>query len=81
MTILGSEWRPIESAPKQNINGPYILVWNAEDMVVDLAFWEDEPDEGDEVGWRSATNHDDWQYAQLEPTHWMPLPPPPGDPA
>lgn len=62
-------WQPIETAPK---DGRRVLTYRAdfaESMVV--AWWSDELDE-----WRAVLG---WQLP--DPTHWMPLPPPPLDKA
>lgn len=61
-----SNWRPIETAPK---DGRYILLlkpawYHAPRWFV--ARWQDT---GLTAGWQ--------HYYGPEPTHWMPLPPPP----
>lgn len=75
-----SDWQSIETAPKPGVLGPYILVCEAGGHV-DLAFWNRRADARNGCGphgWVSATDHDDWRHSGLEPTHWMPLPAPPG---
>ncbi len=63
-----SEWQPIETAPYR---GKWVLLWWP--AVTDAPF----------VGycyrgeWRSATSGDTWPTL-AGPTHWQPLPPPPG---
>ena len=72
-----SEWQPIETAPK----GRVILLW----AVTDLG------DGGEVRNWKMATGHtpfygpiewtwDGYRLRQwdVQPTHWMPLPEPPG---
>ncbi len=64
-----SEWQPIETAPRDG--GP-ILAWGPCWIDVEIISW--------------AIGHDVWQEgpggdyvdAGWEPTHWMPLPTPPG---
>jgi len=72
------EWQPRETAPK---DGTTILVWepNALPNVV-AALWHLEPDDEEYEGWVYA----DETMSDIVPdgpefTHWMPLPPPPGD--
>lgn len=66
------EWLPIESAPK---NGDPLLVYG--DGSYTVAWWSDGVDEwrdvGD-IGWAGMYGDDGNQ-----PTHWMPLPAPPGE--
>ena len=67
-----SEWKPIDTAPK---DGTRIL-----------AFW---PDSGDGVDneaeartwWENDRWENPWGSSLYDPppTHWMPLPPPPGE--
>lgn len=58
-------WQPIETAPKDTTE---ILVYGDERIF--LVYWYlDEWINGDvTLGW-----------AEIDPTHWMPLPSPPGD--
>ena len=75
-----SEWQPIETAPKDgsyflagNAGGAWVAHWN---QVAVSGYRFDQP-------WRSCMlNHYhmpvDVRY--LPPTHWMPLPAPPGAP-
>jgi hypothetical protein len=72
--LSGRGWQPIETAPKPGILDPILGGWGKD---VDMIFWDDEPSEGEEEGWRSATNHNGCIYASVRPTHWMPLPSPP----
>lgn len=82
-------WRSIETAPK---DGTEVLIWNDEGH--EIASWGDHEDDGSDQpghdeGWigtfafpgRSWGNSMQWE-AQGQPSHWMPLPPPPtlGDP-
>ena len=71
MMLVMTEWQPIETAPK---DGSAILSWPTGSMFKDDTFsyvvrW---------CGWREC-----WieaageEYQGFEPTHWMPLPPPP----
>lgn len=69
------DWQPIETAPK---DGTLILCFYPDRHGHDrysLRYWST----GD---WRSSGRKEGWcdQYRQLrsiDPTHWMPLPPPP----
>ena len=69
---MSEKWLPIESAPKDGtkivLGGP---TW------VDVGSWDDWYDQS-APGWFSETNHNGYISAGLDPTHWMPLPPPPG---
>jgi hypothetical protein len=62
-----SEWQPIETAPK---DGTRILIFGARECYggdyISLAYWDH--------WWRG--DYDEPVYVD-EPTHWMPLPPPP----
>ena len=55
-------WQPIETAPREELD--LILLWNGVQVTGGTA-WEG--------GWA------DWMHDWIEPqpTHWMPLPPPP----
>lgn len=71
------EWRPIETAPK---NGSTIMIAMSPTGPVWMAHWRTYPEPGmnewtidQVVGWTRVGFCD----AALEPTHWMPLPPPP----
>lgn len=76
-------WRSIETAPKAPVdyagNGPMILghcpctdtPWGHEQAIFPIYWW------GSQGEWN--TIHD--LYEPLKPTHWMPLPEPPADPA
>ena len=66
------KWQPIETAPRDGtkflvLGGPYLGY--VIPVVVDAVF--------DEGAW--WPNQSDWMDGPLEPTHWMPLPPPPED--
>lgn len=65
-----SEWRPIETAPK---DGSTILVWNGQ-LVFDVWWWEED---GAWVDGATDAYDDYTQYTGL--THWQPLPAPPED--
>lgn len=84
-----SEWRPIETAPK---DGRHILLLQAghtDDYPTRVvnAFWGDKfagysADNPDNYAWLNW--HEGFEYteggvlwATVEPTHWMPLPAPP----
>lgn len=67
-----SEWRPIETAPK---DGTWVLVcgngwdvqmaWFALNRRINKAYW------------KNSLEWDDYDLADKHPTHWMPLPEPP----
>lgn len=72
-------WQPIETAPRVDDYRAQILVaepWRncPGRWTVDVAEWSDSCQ-----CWESATNHDGYEAAQLTPTHWMPMPDPPGE--
>lgn len=62
------EWQPIETAPKQD--GKHVLLFGDGDDFEECVI----------VGWWDV-DRDRWMpfhgYAQVNPTHWMPLPEPP----
>lgn len=71
MTDQQMKWQPIETAPK---DGTCILIANGADMAVAFS----DPD--NEFAWTLDDGHDFsrcLRRALAEPTHWMPLPPPP----
>lgn len=66
-------WQPIETAPR---DGTWVWafwpVQNGCDQQRVTCWVADE-----EGGWMDAADYVDW----TQPTHWQPLPPPPGDAA
>lgn len=75
------EWQPIETAPK---DGSYVLTfvpkpWNG--LTIKPLRWEEEvtltwEDVDATTRERRETDSSHWSTYE-EPTHWMPLPPPP----
>ena len=64
-----SEWQPIETAPKES----NILGWNKNDgVLVYRAFHYGSNNKF--AGWFAVYDH---EGDAEQPTHWMPLPPPP----
>lgn len=61
------DWQPIETAPKELPDVLDFLLGLCNGKVYAIQ-WDDED------GWRDAVNHDGWDYANLSPTHWMPIP-------
>ena len=57
------EWQPIETAPK---DGTAILIREARCSGIAVQYF---------AGWK----YENGSICYLEPTHWMPLPPPPKD--
>jgi len=80
---MTSEWQPIETAPK---DGTWIIVFGGitgddeEDRSFAVAQWSNLLNGGTtDPRWMFAW-YDGGYYGQYyDPTHWMPLPPPPGD--
>ena len=78
------DWQPIETAPK---DGTKVLVYVPSDSIYPTAaqyvspeYFEREYGDRDymEAGWRWAFGYpSDFHEEVVEPTHWMPLPPPP----
>ena len=68
--LYATEWRPIETAPK---DGTLILSWNGE--WIEIAMWQ-RPNAINPPMWRGA--HCGVSHIS-QPTHWLPLPQPPGD--
>ncbi|CAB4164350.1 Domain of unknown function DUF551 [uncultured Caudovirales phage] len=66
----GSEWQPIETAPRDGTN---VLAYCPVEHEVDNNFYI-RTVFFDETEWRCE---DDLQGCTCNPTHWMPLPPPP----
>ena len=62
-----SEWQPIETAEKSS---RFRLVWCPERRNTHLACWWFD---GDREGWSEMSGG----WLEQEPTHWMPIPPPP----
>jgi hypothetical protein len=81
------EWKPIETAPKAELNGkemagPRILVWDGDHISV--AVWEIINKDRTTGWWRyqagaGPAEFSDYGLAPVcdNPTHWMPLPSPP----
>lgn len=83
MTDRASEWRTIESAPK---DGQRILVFGQpDDLVIDgntLTHWAKPGIHAaawDEIDNAFCLDGGSWLGPFIEPTHWMSLPPPPGE--
>lgn len=76
------KWKPIESAPR---DGSRILVWGGtlwSDSGWGTRFFLTEPDtawwkDGIMSGWCLGNDEAHDEFIWAEPTHWMPLPPPP----
>jgi hypothetical protein len=72
-----SEWRPIETAPK---DGSHVLLhcdFGETGRQITVARWCDDPSPAGPYGkfcWREMQ---DSSIAEQIPTHWMPLPEPP----
>jgi hypothetical protein len=64
------DWKPIETCPAHIEQPSLVLVGRKDWLQPDLAFRRNGQ-------WWSATNHDGFVFAKLDPTHWMPLPKPP----
>lgn len=83
-----NEWQPIETAPKEK-DAPLLLT-NGES--VSQGWWMDEPGyirehrdlDGRYIGQDESDGYTGWMDCGggmlPEPTHWMPLPPPPSTP-
>lgn len=63
LTGMTPAWRPIATAP---MTGDEVLVWDRAGRIYEVARWECDR-------WRSGLDDE-----HVQPTHWMPLPPPPG---
>ena len=63
-----SEWQPIETAPQ---DGTQILVFGHDTFAV-AEFRNGEWRDMGDIGWGGF-------YAEVMPTHWMPLPEPPSN--
>lgn len=64
--LLSQGWLPIEGAPK---DGTRVILFT-DHATFKLGFWLNDR-------WESMGFPDN-EYLQTSPTHWMPLPPPPG---
>lgn len=83
-----SDWQPIETIPKgDGCEGPLVLVWLPGDGYPWVARWvqgygkEEICSTYSECmgSWTVSLNEGSPSYrAQFSPTHWMPLPEPPG---
>jgi len=68
-----NEWRPIETAPKERD----LLLTDGE--TVCQGGWLCQVDQGAEYeGQKCAPSPGWWSIFSIDPTHWMPLPDPPG---
>jgi hypothetical protein len=69
------DWQPIATAPK---DGTWVLVWGPSDTwsLVRLAWYAYNHRSG-KAYWKLDGECDDYELAADQPTHWMPLPPPP----
>lgn len=68
MTI--QDWQPIETAPPTNGHGLHLLLYVPRYALGSLVV----------EGWVNHAERGAWvahNGGQIEPTHWMPLPPPP----
>jgi hypothetical protein len=78
---MTGNWQPIETAPKTDSDGYSIDILVTDGQDVDVAFYDAEGiwrcGHPRKPGWASRTDHDGYEHAALEPTHWMPLPEPP----
>lgn len=75
-------WQPIETAPK---DGTQVIGYNGEKITA-MAYLRHKDDNGYYgwcmAGWQFGGMLYDFHYAfprDKQPTHWMPLPSPPGD--
>lgn len=72
-----TEWQPIETAPK---DGSCIILGWCGGYDSCPGFWMGNPKENywEKVGWYDEADRGAVLTAKpMEPTHWMPLPPPP----
>lgn len=69
-------WRDIATAP----NDRGILIWDGKDGGAHLAWWSDDFEGNGEGAWTdwAALSLYSGNYRTYQPTHWMPLPKPPG---
>lgn len=82
------QWQPIKTAPKDGTR--ILLFWPSFDRWIDVGWWKKnlrlvEIGEIDGIPvsagyFSNSTEWDDYEMAKVgnEPTHWMPLPDPPG---
>ncbi len=62
-------WQPIETAPK---DGSMFLIWDGRSYGF-ASWWHDE-----KMHWLKQETRQGYRHPEdQEPTHWMPLPPPP----
>ena len=66
------DWQPIETAPK---DGRWVLVCGGNWRVI-MAWYALNP-RIDRAYWKVSDEWDDYELADDQPTHWMPLPEPP----
>lgn len=80
------EWQPIETAPKGEDDMLLLLTPSHDDdyaISIVIGFWGLVDTWSDELGsawlnwWEGLDENDIW--TACNPTHWMPLPPPPQD--
>lgn len=75
MTTPRPEWRPISEAPK---DGTVVLTYWGPHLPVFAAVMPDRKTWRVMMLGRNGDFVVHGNYAPFEPTHWMPLPPPPG---
>lgn len=73
------KWQPIETAPKRGGN---VLLWDGNR--IEIGSWrKDDNERGRKKRWL-LNDYDDFSCGMastpIQPTHWMPLPPPPEAP-
>jgi hypothetical protein len=69
------EWQPIKTAPKDG-ESVLLATFDVDDYLPVVAFWD--TSEGCDGGWFLYPT-EGMHEVLYPPTHWMPLPPPPGD--
>jgi len=79
-----SEWKPIESAPKDNDCARILLLFASGE--VSVAYWDPYWAEGGRgyqggLAWIEPCSGERLDQHYDVPTHWMPLPAPPSEPA
>lgn len=68
-----TDWKPIETAPRV---GQFVLLYAARyEPPVSLGYWDDAFGLTKYAGWMMIEM--DTMLSAANPTHWMPLPPPP----
>jgi len=73
---MKAEWKPIKTAPKDNIMLLLCSMQDPENPLIDVGYWETC---AFWTGKPKCKPRWEWPHVNVKPTHWMSLPEPPND--